>query len=107
MSNTSSAERTASSPLRSRSPTASSSRSTRGDGLVSGPHRRFLLRSYVEHKSPENLRLHVFTGIVGWLALTTALSQVPLPLEAPALANLGAVFVALSVAYWLPADILV
>jgi hypothetical protein len=54
------------------------------------------------------LRLHVWTHGIAWLALTSALSQVPLPLAVPVLgANLGAGFVVLSLLYWLPVDLLV
>src|SRR5580704_15805776 len=71
-------------------------------------HQRFVLRQYIEHKTPANLRLHVWTHAVAWLGLTTALSQVPLPFPVPFLgANLGAAMTALSIAYWLPADGLV
>ncbi|MFO0612785.1 MAG: FAD-binding protein [Polyangiaceae bacterium] len=71
-------------------------------------HLRFVLRQYIEHKDPENLSLHVSTSAIGWLALTTALSQVPLPLEIPLLgANVGALFVAASLAYWLVADVVI
>jgi hypothetical protein len=74
---------------------------------VTGLHRRFLLRSYLEHKSPAILRIHLVTSGIAWLAITTALSQVPLPVEVPVLANLGAVFVATAVLYWLAADLFV
>ncbi len=73
-------------------------------------HLRFVLRQYVEHKNPANLRLHVWCNTLGWLAITTALSQVPLPLPfgVPVLgANLGAAFVVISLLYWLPVDALV
>jgi hypothetical protein len=71
-------------------------------------HLRFVLRQYIEHKNPENLKLHAWTNAVGWLGLTTALSQVPLPIAVPVLgANLGAAFVVLSLVYWLPVDVLV
>jgi len=71
-------------------------------------HLRFVLRQYIEHKNPSNRRLHVWTHGIGWLGLTTALSQVPLPFGVPILgANLGAAFVVLSLVYWLPADVLV
>jgi hypothetical protein len=71
-------------------------------------HLRFVLRQYIEHRNPSNLRLHVWTHAIGWLALTTALSQVPLPFSVPILgANLGAGFVVLSLLYWLPVDLLV
>jgi len=71
-------------------------------------HLRFVLRQYIEHKNPSNLRLHVWTNGIGWLALTTVLSQVPFPLRVPLLgANLGAAFTALSLVYWLPVDLLV
>jgi len=63
-------------------------------------HLRFVLRQYIEHKNPSNLRLHVWTNGIGWLALTTALSQVPIPFAVPVLgANLGAAFVVLSLLY--------
>jgi hypothetical protein len=71
-------------------------------------HLRFFLRQYIEHKNPENLRLHVWSSAVGWIGLTTALSQVPIPFRVPILgANLGAAFVVLSILYWLPVDVLV
>jgi hypothetical protein len=72
--------------------------------LAVGP----LVRAYVEHKNPENLRLHVWTSALAWLALMTALSQIPLPFAVPLLgANLGALVVALSSLYWLSVDVLV
>ncbi len=75
---------------------------------MNGHHLRFVLRQYIEHKDPENLRLHVWTNGVAWLGLTTALSQVPLPFGVPLLgANLGAAWVVLSLVYWLPVDVLV
>lgn len=71
-------------------------------------HLRFVLRPYIEHKDPDNLRLHLWTSAVGWLGLTTALSQVPIPVAVPILgANLGAGFVVLSLLYWLPVDVVV
>ena len=71
-------------------------------------HLRFVLRQYVEHKNPENLRLHAWTNGIAWLGLGTALSQVPIPLRVPVLgANLGAAFVVASLLYWLPVDLLV
>jgi hypothetical protein len=45
----------------------------------------------------------VVTSCVSWLALITAMSQVPLPFAG--LATLAGVFVALSIAYWLSADL--
>jgi L-gulono-1,4-lactone dehydrogenase len=70
-------------------------------------HLRFVLRQTIEHKNPSNMRLHLWTHSIGWLGLTTALSQVPLPLGIPVLgANLGAAFVAISLLYWLPVDAL-
>ncbi|MFO0761451.1 MAG: FAD-binding protein [Byssovorax sp.] len=76
---------------------------------MNGHHLRFFLRQYIEHKNPDNLRLHLWTNGVGWLGLTTALSQVPLPIpRVPAAgANLGAAFVALSLLYWIPVDVIV
>jgi hypothetical protein len=75
---------------------------------MGGHHLRFVLRPYIEHKNPQNLSLHAWTGAVGWLGLTTVLSQVPVPLAVPVLgANLGAWFAALSILYWLPVDALV
>jgi hypothetical protein len=71
-------------------------------------HRRFVLRQYIGHKTPSNLRIHLWTHAIGWLALTTALSQIPLPWTVPVLgANVGAAATALSLVYWLPADLLV
>src|SRR5687768_12886379 len=73
-------------------------------------HLRFVLRQHIEHKNTSNLRLHVWTSAVGWLGLTTALSQVPLalPFEVPILgANLGTAFVVASLLYWISVDALV
>jgi hypothetical protein len=71
-------------------------------------HLRFVLRQYIVHRNPSNLRLHAWTSGIGWLGLTTALSQVPLPFAVPVLgANLGAAYAVLSLLYWLPVDILV
>ncbi|HEY2513829.1 MAG TPA: FAD-binding protein [Polyangiaceae bacterium] len=73
-------------------------------------HQRLVLRQYIEHKNPANRRLHVWTNAIAWLGFTTFLSQIPLPLpiSVPVLgANVGAVFAALSVVYWLAADLLV
>lgn len=68
---------------------------------------RFVLQQYIEHQNARNLRLHVWVYGAGWLGLTTALSQVPISVAVPFLGgSLGAWFVALSVAYWLPADAL-
>ncbi|HEX4515115.1 MAG TPA: FAD-binding protein [Polyangiaceae bacterium] len=50
----------------------------------------------------------MWTNAIAWLALTTVLSQIPLPLALPArIANVGAAFVALSVVYWIVVDPLV
>jgi FAD/FMN-containing dehydrogenase len=71
-------------------------------------HLRFVLRQWIEHKNPANLRLHVWINGIGWLGLVTLLSQIPTPVGMPLLgANVGAWFAALSVAYWLPVDVLV
>lgn len=73
-------------------------------------HLRFVLRQYIEHRDPENLRLHVWASAASWLALSTLLSQVPLPLPhaVPLLGeNLGAAFVVASLLYWGLADIAV
>jgi hypothetical protein len=68
----------------------------------------FVLRQYIEHKNPSNLRLHAWSSAASWLALTTALSQVRIPVAVPVLgANLGAAFVVLSLLYWLTVDLLV
>lgn len=68
-------------------------------------HFRFVLRQWIEHQNPANLRLHVWVNGAAWLGLTTVLSQVPVPVAVPLLGpSLGAWFVALSVLYWLPAD---
>ncbi len=71
-------------------------------------HLRFVLRQYIEHKDPSNLRLHVWTYAARWLALTTCLSQIPIPFKVPVLgANVGAAFTVISLLYWLPVDVLV
>jgi hypothetical protein len=73
-------------------------------------HLRYVLREYIEHKSPANLRLHVWTSGVAWLSLTTLLSQValPSPVAVPIFgANLGTAFAVVSLVYWLPVDALV
>lgn len=71
-------------------------------------HLGYVLRQYIEHKHPANLRLHVGLNSIGWIAITTLLSQVPMPVAVPLLgANLGAWFVAFSVVYWAPADLAV
>ena len=75
-------------------------------------HVSFVLRQYLEHKSPENLRLHLWTHCIGWLAFTTALSQVAIALPpsvpVPLLgANLGALWTIASLLYWLTVDALV
>jgi L-gulonolactone oxidase len=75
---------------------------------MSRHHLRFVLRQYIEHKSRSNLRLHIGTSAIGWLALTTALSQVAIPFEVPLLgANLGAALGVLSFVYWLAVDVVV
>jgi hypothetical protein len=74
---------------------------------VTRHHLRFVLRQYIAHKNPSNLRLHFWTSGIAWLGLTTALSQVPLPFGVPVLgANLGAAVALLSLIYWLPVDVL-
>jgi len=68
-------------------------------------HLRFVLRQWIEHQNPTNLRLHVWLSGTAWLALTPALSQVPAPVAVPLLGpSVGAWFVLLSVLYWAPAD---
>jgi FAD binding domain/D-arabinono-1,4-lactone oxidase len=75
---------------------------------MSEHHLRFVLRQWIEHKNPSNLRLHVWINGGGWLALTTLLSQIPIPVAVPLLgSNAGAWFTVLSVVYWLPVDALV
>jgi hypothetical protein len=67
---------------------------------------RFVVRPYVVHKNPSHQRLMFWISGVGWLGLTTALSQVEVPIKVPLLgANLGAAFTVLSLLYWLPVDI--
>jgi hypothetical protein len=73
---------------------------------------KLLLRQYIEHKNPANLRLHVVSNGIFWLAFATLLSQVPLPwtlpFRVPVLgANLGAVWAVGSALYWLAVDLLV
>lgn len=71
-------------------------------------HLRLVLSQYVEHQDRSNLRLHVWTSALGWLALVTLLSQVQVPFPVPLLgANLGAAFCVVSLVYWLPVDPLV
>ena len=71
-------------------------------------HLRYFLRQWIEHTNPANLRLHTWINGIGWLALTTLLSQIPTPVGLPILgANAGAWFVALSTLYWMPVDLLV
>ena len=71
-------------------------------------HLPYFLRQYIEHKNPQNLRLHLVSNGVGWLALMTLFSQVHLPIGIPVLGdNLGALFTVVSVLYWLPVDLLV
>lgn len=75
-----------------------------------GHNLRFVLRSYIEHRNPENLKLHVWSHGIGWIALTTALSQMPLPLpfDVPLFgANAGTAFILLSALYWIRVDVLV
>lgn len=76
--------------------------------LLNAHHLPFVLRQWIEHKIPENLRLHVWINGIGWLGLMTLLSQVPMPISVPLLgANAGAWFTVFSVLYWLPVDRLV
>jgi hypothetical protein len=71
-------------------------------------HLRFVLRQSIEHRNRSNLRLHVWTSIGLWLAITTGLSQIRIGVSVPLLgANVGAAFVVLSFLYWLPVDPLV
>src|SRR5262245_55930154 len=83
---------------------ASTRRQPRGASMTRH-HLRFVLRQWIEHQNPANLRLHVWSNGAAWLGLTTALSQVPVPVAVPLLGpSVGAWFVALSVLYWAPAD---
>jgi hypothetical protein len=62
---------------------------------------KFLLRQYIEHKDPLNLRVHVWSNAILWTGLITLLSQVPAPVPVPVLgANIGAWWVVASAAYW-------
>src|SRR5689334_14109536 len=44
-----------------------------------------LLRQYIEHKNPANLRVHVLSNAVLWMSLCTLLSQIPAPVAVPLL----------------------
>ncbi|MEQ1502653.1 MAG: FAD-binding protein [Myxococcota bacterium] len=69
---------------------------------------RLVLRQYVEHRHPANLRLHQWSNALLGGGLLVALSQVPVPFPVPLLgANLGAAFLVASVLYWLWLDPLV
>ena len=61
------------------------------------PTFELLLRQYIEHKSPENLRLHAASALVGWTAVITVLARVPVSLFGVDLATIG---VLASVAIW-------
>src|SRR5690348_1198559 len=64
-----------------------------------------VLRQYIEHKNPFNLRIHVWSNAVLWLSLTTLLSQIPASIGVPVLgANIGAWWVIGAVLYWLSLD---
>src|SRR6476646_3920414 len=64
-----------------------------------------VLRQYIEHKNPSNLRIHVWSNAVLWLSLTTLLSQIPAPIGVPVLgANIGTWWVIGSTVYWLSLD---
>src|SRR4051812_42041389 len=66
---------------------------------------RLLLRQYIEHKNPSNLRIHVWSNAVFWAGWTIALSQISVSIPVPFLgANLGAWWVAVSAVYWIPLD---
>ena len=50
-----------------------------------------LLRQYIEHKDPANLRVHVWSNALFWTGFSTLLSQIAVPARVPLLgANLGA-----------------
>jgi len=67
---------------------------------------QLLLRQYIEHRHPANVRVHVWTNAFLWLGLCTLLSQMPAPVEIPLLgANIGAWWIIGSVAYWLTIDV--
>src|SRR5262245_2489173 len=64
-----------------------------------------VLRQYIEHKNPSNLRIHVWTNAVLWMSLSTLLSQIPAPITVPILgANIGAWWVIASAVYWISLD---
>src|SRR6185503_1355331 len=66
---------------------------------------QLVLRQYIEHKNPSNLRIHVWSNAVLWMSLATLLSQIPAPVGVPILgANVGAWWVIGSVVYWLSLD---
>jgi D-arabinono-1,4-lactone oxidase/FAD binding domain len=73
-----------------------------------GMHESFLLRQHVEHKDTANLAVHVWTSAIAWLAIITIFSQVGLPIaQSGVLANCGAVFLGLSLLYWLSVDLVI
>jgi hypothetical protein len=60
-----------------------------------------LLRQYIEHKRPANLRLHAWAGALSYTAWLSLLARVQLPFEIPLLgANVGALWVLGSALYW-------
>lgn len=66
------------------------------------------LQQYARHQDIGNLRVHVWTNAIAWMAFITILSQIPVRMALPLLgANAGAWWIAASCLYWLLLDITV